>query len=536
MRTDLQLIQSAVASEDLTMDDIDRIIKTESKFISLYSVTLPEKFKGLPSVWFFGILKEQHAIDDDKEKLIFDEAGSLIRDFINAKEIPVVFISDDQRIQFKDQLTFKEQPVFFLDRVELLGKDNYAKTAKEAPILLSAKRKFKASGALHHLSPYLPNKPVNDWRFFGRKKEIKEIVESQSNCFVIGARRIGKTSLLQEVRRHLLKKGETVHWIECQYKEKIQDVVEDIAQKLSARDHYQIQERGKSADFSYIASVIKRLKADKKSIVLFLDEIGNVISKNLNNDSWRFIGALRELTHNNEVRVIASAFQEVIIKQLKNFEGPFVNFGTTTKINAFSKNEIEELLIAPLNFWGRIKDKKDFAKKIKNSFGSHPLILQYLGKWLFDLAVNDEKKFIDDFIDDFIDNFFVTDRLNYFDSAIGDIYFKIDSYLERYVFLKICMNIDADQKELANAEINQGVLKSIFEEIGIESDFDIRILFLDRLSLRGLMSQDSSNKTIYKIDSPIIYLYLKKFHPPLEELAANYLAEIKIKKLTLSDF
>jgi AAA domain len=528
MRNDLQLIQSAIASIDLTNSDIDRLLNKESTFITLYAVRLPKKFKGLPSIWFFGILPDQGSIDDDQR--IIGEANSLIRDLIKEVEIPIVFISDDQRIHFGDELSFNEQPVFFLDKFELPGKDNFSKNVKQSPILLSARRKFKNSEVSYYLSPYSPNTPVNGWRFFGRKKEIRDIIESRSNYFVIGARRIGKTSLLQEIRRQLKKKGENVYWIECQYAEKIQDVMDEIAKNLSYRDYHQIQHTGKNVDFNFLTTVLKRLKGDQRNLVLIFDEIGNVIAKNFGNDSWRFIGALREISHNSEVRIVASAFQEIIHKQMSNPEGPFVNFGTNIKINSFTNDEIEDLLISPLNFWGKLRGKKDLANKIRKNFGAHPLILQYLGKRVFELLIKDEEKFIDDAIDEF----FIGLNLSYFEAAVTDIYFKI-GYLERYLFLRFCVDIDSANKEIATEEIKQNGLKTILDNIGIESDLDSRMSLLERLSLRGLLAQDISNKSIYKIDCPVVYSYLKKFHS-VHELLQEFLDEIKVKKLTPNHF
>ena len=67
------------------------------------------------------------------------------------------------------------------------------------------------------LSPYSPGKPASGSRFFGRSKIIDSIVSGKTirNCTIVGNRRIGKTSLLHEVKERLsdvFVPGKTVHF------------------------------------------------------------------------------------------------------------------------------------------------------------------------------------------------------------------------------------------------------------------------------------------------------------------------------------
>ena len=52
-------------------------------------------------------------------------------------------------------------------------------------------------------SPYSRNRPAFGWRFFGRKKELDLLLESEESFFVVGGRRMGKTSLLRELERRM---------------------------------------------------------------------------------------------------------------------------------------------------------------------------------------------------------------------------------------------------------------------------------------------------------------------------------------------
>jgi AAA+ ATPase superfamily predicted ATPase len=524
MRSDQQLILSALGLRDIEQGEIEDLERT-IQYINLYLVSLPDKFKGLPSVWFFGVLPENTSSDLNRSAIIW-EAHALINE-LRSQQLPIVFISDDARISFLAELKFKDYPIFFIDKYELPGKDNLPGNIKDAPFLMSARRRFKNSSVYSHLSPYSPNRPVKDWRFFGRKNEIKKIVESRSNFFVIGARRIGKTSLLLEVQRQLAKQGEHTYWIECQYKD-IGEIIADLAKRLSARDlDYAIRSK-KMIDANFFATVLRRLKGEHKSVVFFFDEIGNAISTDVRSESWRFMGVLRELSHSADIRFILSAFQETIIKQMENHDGPFINFGTPLKVYPFKKIEIEEFLISPLHFWGKIRDRRELGNFVKKNYGSHPLVLQFLGEKLFSLIIKNEGGYVDDLVKDYD----TRDHLKQFEGAVQEIYNKID-YLERYVFLKLCLDLEKESPNLSRIEIRQERVKEVLIDIGVESKLDTRTLLLERLNLRGLLSQDPIDHSIFRIDCPIIYYYLKNFYKPLD-LLRNYVEEIHIGELDIS--
>jgi len=57
---------------------------------------------------------------------------------------------------------------------------------------------------LSFLSPYEASAPVTDSMFFGREYEIRTILTHPNTCYaIIGTRRIGKTSVLKEVKRRM---------------------------------------------------------------------------------------------------------------------------------------------------------------------------------------------------------------------------------------------------------------------------------------------------------------------------------------------
>jgi len=524
MRTDLQLIQSAIAEYNSFTYNLKEDF--DGEFIRYYNVHLPDKFKGLPSIWFFGILPSHNNTEQhENKKSILTEARKLINHSVQTSQFPLVLLSDIQNVNFNSEFSHYANPVFFLDKNDLPGRDFAARDVRETPILLAVKHKVGPDEAPLALSPYSPNSPVNDWRFFGRKNEMRELVDSIGNYFIIGARRIGKTSLLQEVKIRLEERGYAVYLIQVQNLETIGQVVEEIAANLSYRDLYQARQSAKQIDANFLTIVLKRLRANKKKLVLILDEIGNVLSKS-KTDDWNFMGTLREISQNMDLRVFASAFQEIFVKQYNEFGGPFINFGNTLYVNVFTRSEVDELLVQPLNLWGEIGDRQQVLNLIFDHFGSYPLVLQFLGTILFKRIFTNKGKKIEIILRDIIDG----DDLKLMENAVNEIYSRNNSIIERLVFLKLCMNIDENHQKLIKADINQLEIKKILEEIAVVSTLDQRASLLERLSMRGLLHRNENKFNIYHIASPIVWHFLNRFDS-IDEYYQNLLIEVQEQKL-----
>ncbi len=335
------------------------------------------------------------------------------------QKLPLVVISDDIRFNLLNEFDDIDNAVFFLNKYHLPGKIGSAISIRDNPIIQAAKTKLENKNYNYplYLSLYSPNNPVKGWQFFGRQKELNQILQSKANCFILGSRKMGKTSILLEAERQLELNGFSIHHVGVQYLQTFGDVVNAMVSKLSSRDAYYAQRDTSYLDTNFIANVIRRLKGeDKKKIVIVFDQIGNVMRRDPRN-AWNFIGVLRELSHNGEILILASAFQEVFIRTYNDPESPLLNFGTIVEIDLFSKSEVEELLINPLSVWYQVDDKNHLLSQIRKKFGFHPLILQYLGEYIFTNIFNSQDKRVITYV-----NKILEEDIKYFKQAYKEIY------------------------------------------------------------------------------------------------------------------
>lgn len=71
---------------------------------------------------------------------------------------------------------------------------------------------FHCTLPFSYANPYTPDEPAAPEIFFGRSLELNKLLEMNGASFVYGARRSGKTSLLQEARRRFEKRGAHGEW------------------------------------------------------------------------------------------------------------------------------------------------------------------------------------------------------------------------------------------------------------------------------------------------------------------------------------
>ncbi len=90
------------------------------------------------------------------------------------------------------------------------------------------------------LAPYQIGAPVEGSGFFGRKNELGRVLRQPDTSIVIlGVRRIGKTSLLKEIKRRMLAQGDDpnrIIWLDCSTLTGPTQFVQEVVRHLNIRE------------------------------------------------------------------------------------------------------------------------------------------------------------------------------------------------------------------------------------------------------------------------------------------------------------
>jgi hypothetical protein len=521
MRDELNLIQSSLS--DPNFKDPRRDKSKDVGAFRYYSVKLPERYKGLPPDWHFAILKDSDKpIQEEQRNAILRDAETLIRQRLEKNETPLVLVSDNADVNLSNNFRFEQRNVFYIDKNNLPGKKDFPRKLSNAPFIRAVRNKLdKQELSILLFKPYLPGHPAHGWRFFGRKKELDALVNSVESYFVVGARKIGKTSLLTESFHRLKNMGKAAHFVDVQDCQSSSEVVAAISRELDIHDIIKASRRSTMLNQKYLETILKKLRGNKKHITLILDELGNVIQKS-RNDDWSILGTLRQYSQAGKVRVIASGFQEFYLKQYYEYEGPVVNFAPTMKLSTFSHPEVEDLLLGPLSIWGFIRDKPKLIHLITSNVGTHPYLLQHVGKYLFEKVIELNLKDVEQAAC----NLFNGDELSVFDEPVEELFFLMNSYAQRFVFLKRCREAELSNEPLTNAEISDDWIANTFNKLGFKTSLDGRRFMLRSLELHGLTTSIKKNIMKQRIATPIIYSFIKHSEYNIDNLIKKFAEEI----------
>lgn len=520
MRSAVQLIRLVLGEPSFErLEDLKSPVSGDG--FSLYRIHLKAaRYRGFPDTWDVAVRTRPEERTSTREQTrIVDEGREICEHAIrlqNRKQPrPLLLVSDDPNVRLAGKLLFRGELVFCLDARNLPDRQSDEPASFRFSPLVSAVRSKLDSHELSRflLAPYQPHDPAVGWRFFGRDVELEKLVESNSNFFVIGPRRVGKTSLLQETKRRLEARGTRVFLIACQYMEGPGQVVEEILRSLDARSVATATRRSHSLDEHMLPAVIKTVMRRHQKVVLILDELGNAIRKH-DRDPWEFMGALREFSQSGNLRIIMSGWQQIYRKQ-GEFESPFVNFAAVLPLKGFKDAEIRQCLIDPLSLWGTIRDHDALCRQVTTKVGRQPFLVQFFGAALYSRVLEAPDSDVDSVAELILEE----DFLEVFLDAVDEIFFRfMPSPLQRYLFLKACYEAEAAGKALHTAEISDSWIRSTLHELGIESTLDDRREALEALELRGLTEPVGHLANRHHISAPIAYRCIKESNEPVEEL------------------
>jgi len=229
---------------------------------------------------------------------------------------------------------------------------------------------------ISHLAPYETNAPVTGSRFFGREFERDRLMSNpESNFLVLGIRRIGKTSLLREVKRLLdeRKDGGAVHYLDCSDLLTTEDFVREVVRKLNPKE---LTRLGYQKYVFYFPDFLDRMKSmTKGKIILLLDEIDNLLI--MQRGDWELFRMLRAAANSGSCQLVIAGFREAM-KEHNLLESPFYRFAQEVRLNEFSWKQAHDMIITPMeNLRVHFRNKDEIVRRIYEETAGHPNLIQY---------------------------------------------------------------------------------------------------------------------------------------------------------------
>jgi tetratricopeptide (TPR) repeat protein len=243
-------------------------------------------------------------------------------------------------------------------------------------------------------NPYVAGAPVLDEELFvGRQNLINRILQTVHNnsLLVYGERRIGKTSLLHQLKRRLELLEDPEYEFYPVYVD-LQGTPEERFFAVLAEDIFQelapvlgelrpSKDLADPANYSYrdfvhdlraVFRVLRQESSKQIKLVLLIDEVDE-----LNDYDPKVNQRLRSLFMKSFADSLVSVVSGVQIKKHWELEGsPWYNFFEEIKLDVLQKKEARELIERPIQ--GVLKLEDGVVDKIISLTGSRPYLIQKL--------------------------------------------------------------------------------------------------------------------------------------------------------------
>jgi hypothetical protein len=228
----------------------------------------------------------------------------------------------------------------------------------------------------HALSPYVAGRIAIGGRFFGRVNILNRTISGKQggNFTIIGNRRIGKTSLLKEIKRRLLRDNDRLRTADV-YGNKCHstyDVVKDILTHLRPEIAERLPgERHLVENLPAHIAFLPEVRND--DVAVFIDEVDAILEFD-EPQQYELLHLLRATFEHERCRVFFAGFRRVS-EAMQNIGTPLYNFTQPIPLTGLSQAETRDMIIGPMSRLG-IEVPPDLPAAIVQETGGHPELIQ----------------------------------------------------------------------------------------------------------------------------------------------------------------
>ncbi len=200
--------------------------------------------------------------------------------------------------------------------------------------------------SLKDISPYqLASNVKKDSMFFGRVEILSTIINRGfSNYIIVGARQLGKSSLLTALQRRFVEHERVAHYITL---DEDSDLVFHLSKALGcSRDMQSIQEA---------------IHNSPKPMIFLIDEVDKLLK--ITKDPEVFFSIFRSLSQENRAYFVLAGYWRLYSEVLQE-QSPLRNFGDIIELQGLEIEACREMITQPMKLMGISYESDTIVEKI----------------------------------------------------------------------------------------------------------------------------------------------------------------------------
>jgi len=314
------------------------------------------------------------------------------------------------------------------------------------------------------ISPYQTNGGVeNESNFFGRVEELRKIIGSNHNYLIVGARQLGKSSLLKALKRRYDMNPRVNAYLFTMSNE---DILSEMKRVFSLdRD-------------SNLEDIISHISMQSKKSIFLIDEADEFIEEDAKN-GYKITKAFRKLSQDGKANFIIAGFWTLYYYATSDYQAPLKNFGELIRLGKLEDKACRDLMIEPMKRIGINYENPQIIDRVISRCGNRANLISITCNEVLKIIQNNTITQKD--IEYVIEHGTLEDYLKGWEKISGDE--KRDTLDRAIIFL----TIDRDRFRLSD------VVEWLAEN-GLE-DFDENIIYesLERLVVGYFLKKEKDN-------------------------------------------
>jgi hypothetical protein len=411
-------------------------------------------------------------------------------------------LMDGQRNDIREYASILSDPRFLIidakDQADLL-----AAPSMEAKLLSMV----RSSIPLTMLAPYQFGGAVTGSRFFNRMAEVERILRHpDSNFAIIGIRRIGKTSLLREIRRRFLDSGEPesrLVWRDCSTTKTPEAFITEVVRCLNPRILSRLERVGPLAlDMS---DFLQRMaKEHHGRITLMLDEVDSLLD--YPRQRYDLPTLFRSWINSGSCRLLVCGFSK-LMAELSDRSSPYHMLFEPLLLGPFGERSTRELIMQPMLRLGiSIPNEAELVSRIHGDHSGHPALLQFCCNELIQHMEEKDPKSLD------VDSLSVIYGSRQYKQQIINV-FRDNTMSQDKLMVYALLNYFSDK-----LEFSQGDMLSALQRCDCPNSIEEIDRICDRLTEGGVMVKKNKN---FVFAIPLLASLLKSEYKIAELLEAT---------------
>lgn len=246
------------------------------------------------------------------------------------------------------------------------------------------------------LAPYETNKPVTGAQFYGRQYEINKVMQHPGSSYLfLGIRRVGKTSLLKELKRRMDDQDppgpqQTRRlYVDCTVFSSEEDFLRTLTYHLDRSEMRMLM--GRAAE----SMRYKRMMFDRfaslhgEPITILVDELDRLLKRI--GDQAPLWDVLRAAASEGKARFIMAGFRQAM-QASTNMQSPFFNMVEPVNLGEFRRSDVQSLVLIPMERLRiTIKNPDGVVSRIIRETAGLPNYVQYYCKILLEQLDEQER-------------------------------------------------------------------------------------------------------------------------------------------------